>query len=78
MRISVLQIVKTLEEIIGKKATVSFVEDRKGNFKGRFISSEKAYRLLGWEPEVSYEDAMGKYVDWFLQNNAVNSTNFTK
>jgi|WetSurSiteA1Bulk_404760.scaffolds.fasta_scaffold05589_2 UDP-glucose 4-epimerase len=77
-RVSVIQIVKTLENIIGKTATISFVEDRQGNFKGRFISSEKAYRLLGWEPEVSYEDAMRKYVDWFLQNNAIHSTNFTR
>ena len=76
--VSVIQIVKTLEEIIGKKATVSFIENRKGNFKGRFISSEKARRLLGWEPEVSYEDAMRKYVDWFLHSNAIHSTNFTK
>ena len=66
-KISVLQIVKTLEEILGKKAALTFVEDRKGNFKGRFISSEKARRLLGWAPEVGYEDAMRAYVDWFLK-----------
>ena len=69
-KISVIQIVRTLEEILGKKATVSFVEDRKGNFKGRFISSEKARRMLGWEPEVTYEDAMRGYVDWFLKHQA--------
>ncbi len=69
-KISVIQIVRTLEEIIGKKATISFVEDRKGNFKGRFISSEKARQLLGWEPEVSYEDAMRGYVDWFMKHQA--------
>jgi UDP-glucose 4-epimerase len=66
-RISVVQIVKTLEEIIGKKAVLNFVEDRKGNFKGRFISSEKAQNLLGWEPHFSYEDAMRSYVGWFLK-----------
>jgi len=66
-KISVIQIVKTLEEILGKKATLTFVEDRKGNFKGRFVSSEKARRLLGWAPEVDYEDAMRAYVDWFLK-----------
>lgn len=66
-RISVIQIVKTLEEIIGKKAVLNFVEDRKGNFKGRFISSEKARQLLGWEPHISYEDAMRGYIDWFLK-----------
>ena len=66
-KISVIQIVKTLEGILGKKATVNFVEDRKGNFKGRFISSEKARRLLDWAPTLDYEDAMRLYVDWFLK-----------
>lgn len=69
-KISVIQIVRTLEEILGKKAVVSFVEDRKGNFKGRFISSEKAHRLLGWAPQLDYEDAMRVYIDWFLKHQA--------
>ncbi len=68
-KISVVQIVRTLEAILNKKADLSFVEDRKGNFKGRFISSEKARDLLGWAPELDYEDAMRAYVEWFLKNN---------
>jgi UDP-glucose 4-epimerase len=68
-RVSVIQIVRTLEEILGKKATLNFVEDRKGNFKGRFISSEKARVLLGWSPALDYEKAMRMYVEWFLRNN---------
>jgi UDP-glucose 4-epimerase len=67
-RISVIQIVRTLEEILGKKASVTFVEDRKGNFKGRFISSEKAGKLLGWAPLFDYEDAMRMYVADFLKS----------
>ena len=66
--ISVIQIVKTIEEILGKKASVTFVEDRKGNFKGRFISSEKARRLLDWEAALDYEDAMRMYVAQFLKS----------
>jgi UDP-glucose 4-epimerase len=67
-RVSVIQIVSTLEEILGKKATLNFVEDRKGNFKGRFISSEKARNLLGWSPGMEYEEAMKMYVESFLKN----------
>jgi UDP-glucose 4-epimerase len=66
-RISVLQIVRTLENILGKKAVLEFTEDRKGNFKGRFISSEKAKQQLNWEPEMEYEEAMRSYVAWFLK-----------
>jgi UDP-glucose 4-epimerase len=61
-RISVIQIVRMLEEILGKKASVTFIEDRKGNFKGRFISSEKAQKLLDWASLFDYEDAMRLYV----------------
>jgi UDP-glucose 4-epimerase len=72
-RISVLQIVRTLEEILGKKATLTFVEDRKGNFKGRFISSEKARALLNWAPALDYEDAMRLYVNWFIEQQGAKS-----
>lgn len=64
--VTVLQVVHTLERILGKKARVEFVEDRKGNFKGRFISSEKASRLLGWEPRHGYEEALASYVEQYL------------
>lgn len=60
--IKVIDIVTTLEEIIGKKAKVKFIEDRKGNYKGRFISSEKAEKMLGWKPKYTYRKAMEKYV----------------
>jgi UDP-glucose 4-epimerase len=67
-RISVIQIVRTLEEILEKKAAVTFIEDRKGNFKGRFISSEKAQTLLGWAAQFDYEEAMRMYVADFLKS----------
>ena len=60
--IRVIDIVTTLEEITGKKANVKFIEDRKGNYKGRFISSVKAEKMLGWKPKFTYREAMEKYV----------------
>jgi UDP-glucose 4-epimerase len=61
-KIRVIDIVTTLEEILGKKARVKYIEDRKGNYKGRFISSEKAEKLLGWKPKYHYKEAMEKYL----------------
>jgi UDP-glucose 4-epimerase len=66
-KISVLQIVRTLEEILNKKAKIKFIEDRKGNYKGRFISSEKAKTLLGWEQKLVYRDGMERYVKGILK-----------
>ena len=65
-KIKVIDIVTTLEEILGKKAKVKFIEDRKGNYKGRFITSEKAEKILGWKPKFSYREAMEKYVKGLL------------
>ena len=65
--IKVIDIVATLEGIIGKKAKVKFIEDRKGNYKGRFISSEKAEKMLAWKPKYSYKEAMEKYVNQILK-----------
>jgi UDP-glucose 4-epimerase len=65
-KVTVLQVVRALERILGKKANVEFVEDRKGNFKGRFISSEKAKHLLAWEPRHGYEEALALYVEQYL------------
>ena len=65
-----IEIVRTLESILGKTANITFVEDRAGNFKGRFISSEKAKRLLGWEARLGYREAMEHYVQWYLTNMA--------
>jgi UDP-glucose 4-epimerase len=65
-KVTVLQVVQALEGILGKKARIQFVEDRKGNFKGRFISSEKARQLLGWEPRHSYEKGLSHYVTQYL------------
>ena len=66
-KISVLDIVKTLEELLNKKAKIKFIEDRKGNFGGRFISSKKAHHLLAWEPKFKYKEAMKKYVSEYVK-----------
>jgi len=63
-KISVLDIVKKLEIILNKKAIIKFVPDRAGQFGGRFISSEKAKKLLGWEVCIPYHVALQNYVKW--------------
>lgn len=65
-RISVVDIIRNIEEILKKKARVTFIEQRSGQFKGRLISSEKAKRLLGWETRFSYREALEAYVHWFV------------
>jgi UDP-glucose 4-epimerase len=60
-RISVLDIIRHLERILGRTAKIAFVDQRSGQFKGRLISSEKADRLLGWKPRFTYAQALEGY-----------------
>ncbi len=60
-RISVIDIIRHLERILGRKAALRFIDQRAGQFKGRLISSEKAARLLGWRPQFSYAQALERY-----------------
>jgi UDP-glucose 4-epimerase len=64
-RVSVLEIIRHLEDILQTKARITFVEQRAGQFKGRIISSEKARTILGWEPRFSYRDALATYARSF-------------
>ena len=66
-KISVIGIVENLENILNKKANIKYIEDRAGQFKGRFISSEKARKLLNWEVKIDYYKALKNYVDWFVK-----------
>ena len=61
-----MDIIRNLEQILNKKARVKHIDQRAGQFKGRMISSEKAKKLLGWEPQYSYRDALEKYVKGYL------------
>ena len=67
-QISVLAIVRTLESIMNTSARITFVDDRMGNFKGRFISSEKAKHVLHWEAVSRYKEAMTHYVQWYMEH----------
>ncbi len=66
-QITVRGLVEALEAVLGMKAKVRFVGDRIGNFGGRFVSSEKAQGLLGWEPQVPYREGLRRFVQWFRE-----------
>ena len=41
---------------------------RKGDFRDQDVSIEKAKRLLGWEPEISFEDGITSFYKWIKEN----------
>ena len=64
-----IEIVKLILEILGKpESLIEFVTDRPGHDRRYAIDSSKIQNELGWKPEYSFEEAIRKTVEWYLEN----------
>ena len=54
--LSVLQLIKTFENINQVKVSIEFAEKRKGDLPIYFSSAKKIHKKLGWKPKFSVED----------------------
>ena len=64
-----IEIVKLILEILGKpESLIEFVADRPGHDRRYAIDSSKIQNELGWKPEFSFEQAIRKTVEWYLEN----------
>ncbi len=72
-----IELVKLLCDIMDEKQgrkegssaqLITFIKDRPGHDKRYAIDASKINNHLGWEPSVSFEEGLGKTVDWYLEN----------
>jgi dTDP-glucose 4,6-dehydratase len=64
-----LEIVKLILKMLGKsEELITYVEDRKGHDWRYAIDYSKAAAELGWQPQISFEEAMQNTIDWYLDN----------
>lgn len=62
-RISIRQISETIQKIIGN-IKIEYKSARPGDFSGKEVSSKLAKIELGWEPKVSFEQGLRRYIEW--------------
>jgi dTDP-glucose 4,6-dehydratase len=74
-----IRLLHSLIEIVSAKAgldvekvrsTITYVKDRPGHDRRYAIDCSKIKQELGWERGVSFEDGLGRTVDWYLSNAA--------
>jgi UDP-glucose 4-epimerase len=53
---SVLEVIKTFEELLGEEIKYSFAKRRSGDLERLVTASEKAESLLGWKAEKNIRD----------------------
>ncbi len=62
---SVLQLIHLLREITQKEILVLHEEERKGEIDRIALSSEKARRVMGWQPQMALREGMEEVYHWF-------------
>ena len=50
------------------KSLIKFVKDRPGHDRRYAIDAGRIMSELGWRPSVSFEEGLGRTIDWYLQN----------
>jgi dTDP-glucose 4,6-dehydratase len=64
-----IEVVKKILEIMGKpEDLIEFVDDRPGHDLRYSLDSSKIRGELRWAPKYSFEEALGRTVDWYLNN----------
>jgi len=69
-RASLLDLVATLNDILGAAIEARFGEPRPGDVKHSLADISRARRLLGYEPRVQLEEGLARAVAWYREQNA--------
>lgn len=64
---SVIDIARILQEAAGSSVPVEFAPHRPGEQQESFVEVTKAREILGWTPEVSLSEGLGKTFQWFAR-----------
>jgi len=64
--ISIKDMVTVIENKLGRKANLEYIPRNPADVMENWANIDKARRLLGWQPQVSLDDGIGRLVDWYL------------
>jgi nucleoside-diphosphate-sugar epimerase len=62
--VTVIEVIRKLERIIGKRATIEYHPPRKGDQLATGADASKLARHIGWKPTTSIDDGLARQVEW--------------
>ncbi len=67
--IKVIELLKTIEEVLGYKLRIEDLGERAGDVMATFASSAKLKKATCWKPQVSLKEGIKKTVEYFKEKN---------
>ena len=62
--------IRLIEQLTGEQADLQFSAAHKADVRATWADISKAERLLGWKPQTSLEDGIGRLLEWYDENRA--------
>jgi nucleoside-diphosphate-sugar epimerase len=67
-RVSVNQIIRQINELLGRNVKPRYVPERPGDVKHSLADITAARELIGYQPLVSFEDGLRRAIEWYRKN----------
>ena len=67
-RITLIEVIKIIEEIAGRKAILKYVEHQRGDAQHTYADISKAKRDFGYTPRVDIHGGLKRHYDWLKEN----------
>lgn len=67
--ITLLEMVNTIEKCLGKKAIIKYLPMQPGDVNATYADISKAKKLLGYAPNVSFEQGIRNFIAWEREQN---------
>jgi len=65
-KVTIKQIAETIKKILGN-VKIEYTPARPGDFSGKEVSSDLAKKELNWEPQISFEEGVRRYIKWYKE-----------
>jgi nucleoside-diphosphate-sugar epimerase len=65
--ITIYELVRIMEDKIGKKANIQYIDQHKADVMQNCANVEKAKQMLSWEPQVNLDQGIANLVNWYFQ-----------
>jgi nucleoside-diphosphate-sugar epimerase len=66
--ITVTDLIKQIENAVGKEAKINYAEPQKGDVKDTLSDASKARKLMNWKTRVNISEGLEKFIDWFKEH----------